>query len=120
MPDKKSIIFEDENIYVCLAKYPITQGHTIVVSKKEFSDLNKMPDIYYDYLMDAVFAAREAVIKTLGVEKVYLLYMDETNEVHWHLIPRYDKKGFDVFRQKPVELKDFSLAEKIKGNLNFK
>jgi len=119
-PDKKSIIFEDDNVYACLAKYPITLGHTVVVSKKEFLDLSKMPDIYYDYLMDMVFAARNALMKTLKVKKVYLVYMDETNNVHWHLVPRYEEKGFNVFQHKPSATKDFSLAEKIKKNLIFK
>lgn len=119
-PNKKSIIFEDDNVYVCLAKYPIAKGHTIVVFKKEFLDLNKMPDIYYDYLMDIVFATRNALIKTLGVKKVYLTYMDETKHVHWHLIPRYKEEGFSVFQKKPGILKDFSLVVDIKNNLVFK
>ncbi|TSC91436.1 MAG: Hit-like protein involved in cell-cycle regulation [Parcubacteria group bacterium Licking1014_17] len=119
-PNKKSIIFEDDNVYACLAKYPITKGHTVVVSKKEFDDLSKMPDIYYDFLMDMVFAVRNSLIKTLKVKKVYLVYMDETNFVHWHLIPRYKEKGFNVFQQKTEFLKNFPLAEKIKKNLFFK
>lgn len=119
-PSKKSIIYDDENLYVCLAKFPITKGHTIVVCKKEFSDLKLLPDRDYDYLMDTVFATRNALIKTLGVKKVYLVYMDEANQVHWHLIPRYKEKGFDVFRNNPEALKHFLLAEKIKKNLFFK
>lgn len=119
-PDKKSIIFEDDNVYVCLAKYPVASGHTVVVSKKYFPDLSKMPDIYYDYLMDMVFAVRNSLMKTLKVKKVYLVYMDEAKDVHWHLIPRYKDKGFDVFKNPKGVLKDFSLAKKIKENLIFK
>lgn len=118
-PSKKSLIYDDQNLYVCLAKFPITNGHTVVVWKKEFSDLKLLPDRDYDYLMDTVFTARNALLKTLKVKKVYLLYMDESNHVHWHLIPRYKEKGFDVFQQKPAILKDFSLAQKIKKNLVF-
>ena len=120
-PPKESIIFQDENVYACLAKYPITRGHSIVVfERKEFVDLNQMPDIYYDYLMDIVFSVRNALIKTLKVKKVYLLYMDEAKYVHWHLVPRYKEKGFGVFQKKPVRTKDFSLAVRIKKNLFFK
>ena len=43
--------------------------------------------------------------------------MDEANHVHWHLVPRYNEKGFDVFKHKPGKLTDFSLTNKIKGNL---
>jgi len=116
---KKSIIYEDEKLYICLAKYSFTKGHTIVVLKNEISDLKLLPDRDYDYLMDTVFAARNALIKTLKVKKVYLVYMDESNHVHWHLVPRYKKRGFGVFQKKPEILKDFSLANKIRKNLIF-
>lgn len=116
---KKSIIYEDEILYVCLAKYPIAVGHTIVVFKQDVSDLSKLPDRDYDYLMDTVFAARNALIKTLKVKKVYLVYMDEAKHVHWHLIPRYKEKGFNVFKNQALAIKDFSLGAKIQKNFIF-
>ncbi len=116
---KKSIIYEDQILYVFLAKQPIALGHTIVAFKQDISDLSKLPDRDYDYLMDTVFAVRNALMKTLKAKKVYLVYMDETKHVHWHLIPRYKQKGFDAFRNKPVTIKDFSLAHKIQKNLVF-
>ena len=118
-PSLKSIIYKDQKLYVCLAKYPITRGHTVVVFKKGVTDLKLLPDRDYDYLMDTVFATRNALLKTLKVKKVYLFYMDEAKHVHWHLIPRYKKKGFDIFQHKTEALKDFSLAKKIKKNLVF-
>lgn len=118
-PSKKSIIYDDENLYVCLVKFPITKGYTIIAMKKGVSDLKLLSDRDFDYLMDTVFAVRNALLKTLKVKKVYLFYMDETNYVHWHLIPRYKEKGFDVFQHQPKTLKDFSLANKIKKNLVF-
>lgn len=116
---KKSIIYEDEILYICLAKEPITKGHTVVVFKQDISDLSKLADRDYDYLMDTVFAARNALIKTLKIKKVYLVYMDETKHVHWHLIPRYKEKGFDVFKNQAQIIVDFSLAAKIQKNLVF-
>ncbi|MBU3895971.1 HIT family protein [Patescibacteria group bacterium] len=116
---KKSIIYEDELLYVCLAKEPIVIGHTIVVFKQDVSDLSKLSDRDYDYLMDTVFATRNALIKTLNVKKVYLLYMDETKHVHWHLVPRYKERGFGVFKKEVTVIKDFSLAHKIHKNLIF-
>ena len=117
---QESIIYEDENLYVCLAKFSVTIGHTIVALRKEVSDLKLLPDRDYDYLMDTVFAVRNSLLKTLKVKKVYLIYMDEANHVHWHLVPRYKEKGFDIFQHKPRILKDFSLSKKIKKNLVFK
>jgi len=119
-PLKKSIIYNDQHLYVCLAKDSIANGHIVIVWKKEVPDLNLLPDRDYDYLMDTVFATRNALLKTLKIKKVYLIYMDEANHVHWHLVPRYKERGFDLFQNKPQILKDFSLAKKIKKNLVFK
>jgi len=116
---KESIIYEDQKLYVCLAKHPITEGHTIVVFKKGVTDLKLLPDRDCDYLMDTVFTTRNALLKTLKVKKVYLFYMDEAKHVHWHLIPRYKEKGFDIFQHKPKTLNNFSLAKRIKKNLVF-
>lgn len=118
-PDEKSIIYQDKHLYVCLAKYAVTEGHIVVVWKKDVADLKLLSDRDYDYLMDTVFATRNALLKTMSLKKVYLVYMDESNHVHWHLIPRYKEQGFEVFQKKPKTLEDFSLAQKIKGNLIF-
>ncbi len=117
---KESIIYEDEHLYACLAIDSIVKGHTVIVWKKEVKDLHLLPDRDYDYLMDTIFAVRNALLETLRLNKVYLIYMDESNHVHWHLVPRHEEKGFDLFKHKPKKLKDFSLAKKIKANLVFK
>lgn len=119
-PSSKSLIYQDEKLYVCLASYPVTKGHTVIAWKDDISDLHLLSDRDYDYLMDTVKAARDALLKTLKVKKVYLIYMDEVKHIHWHLVPRYNEKGYDVFLHKPKLLQDFSLAKKIKKNLIFK
>jgi len=119
-PIKESLIYQDKKLYVCLATYPINKGHTIVIWNKNIKDLHLLSKKDYEYLMDKVDEVRNALIKTLKVKKVYLLYMDEAKHVHWHLIPRYNIKGYNVLKHKPNKLKDFSLASKIKNNLVLK
>ena len=70
--------------------------------------------------MEKVNFVRNAMLKALKIRKVYLIYMDEVRHVHWHLIPRYNEKGFDVFLHKPIKVTDFSLVSKIKRHLVFK
>jgi len=115
-PHKEAIIFEDDRLYVCLVNYPRTRGHTVVVWKADVPDLHLLNERDYDYLMDIVDATRDALLKTLGIQKVYLLYMDELRHVHWHLLPRYNERGYDVFLHEPEVLKDFSLAREISKN----
>lgn len=116
-PFKNAIIYEDNKLYACLANNPIISGHVVVVWKKEVKDLNLLSKKDYEHLMNTVNDIRKSIIKTLKVKKVYLLYMDEINHVHWHLIPRYKKMGLDVLMGKPGKIKDFSLDDKIRGNL---
>lgn len=116
-PSSKAIIYHDSRLYACLANYPITRGHVVVVWKKNVTDLHQLNSREYDYLMDKVNAVRNAMLEALKIKKVYLIYMDETRHVHWHLIPRYNQKGYDVFLHKPIRTRNFSLAEKIKRNL---
>ena len=115
-PFKEAMIYEDKKLYSCLANYPITKGHTIIVWKTNVKDLHLLSKKDYEYLMDKVDEIRNALLKTLKIKKVYLVYMDEANQVHWHLIPRYNEKGFDILEHKPSKLKDFSLTERIKKN----
>ena len=84
--------------------------------EKAIKNIKLLPSRDYDYLMDNVFSAREALLKTLKIKKVYLIYMDETKHLHWHLVLRYKNK---VFHEKIQKLKSFSLAKKIKNNLIF-
>lgn len=116
-PIKEAIIYKDDKLYACLANNPIIYGHVVVVWNKAVKDLNLLAKKDYEYLMDRVSDIRKAMMKTLKVKKVYLLYMDEANHVHWHLIPRYQKMGFDVLMGKPGKVKDFTLDDKIRNNL---
>lgn len=115
-PKKEAIIYEDDNLYVTLATYPITKGHTVVVWKEDVDDLHLLKRGEYEYLMEMVEAARDALLKTLAIERVYLIYMDEARHVHWHLVPRHNEKGYNIFLHEPVELKDFSFAKEIRKN----
>jgi len=116
-PFDGAMIYEDLKLYACLANCPIAKGHSVVVWKKSVSDLHLLSRADYEYLMDKVDEVRNALMKSLKVKKVYLIYMDEVDQVHWHLVPRYNEKGFDVLLHKPTKLKDFSLTEKIKKKL---
>ena len=114
-PPKESIVYEDKNAYVALALYPITKGHTVVVWKKQTKDINALSCDEYDYLMNIVDVTRDTLLEVFNVDKVYMLYMDEAEEVHWHLVPRYNEKGFDVFQHKPEKATSFPFSENVKS-----
>lgn len=116
-PKEQSIIYENDRIIICLASFPITKCHTIVFWKDNVCDINKLNIEEYEYLMYVVDIVRNILIEILGIEKVYLLYMDEMKHVHWHLIPRYNEQGFNVFSHNPIEINEFSMAPILKTRL---
>jgi diadenosine tetraphosphate (Ap4A) HIT family hydrolase len=116
-PKKGAVFFKDNHLYVALANYPITKGHVVVVWKKKVSDLHLLNKVDYEHLMYIVDRVRDSMLKTLKIKKVYLFYMDEAKHVHWHLIPRYNKRGINVLEERPKKLIDISLANKFKKNL---
>ena len=116
-PYENAIIYDDEKLYACLANNPLVDGHSVVVWKNKVTDLHLLSKKDYEYLMDRVNEIRSAMIRALEVEKVYLVYMDEAKQVHWHLVPRYDTKGYDNFIRKPGKIADFSLDDKIRSCL---
>ena len=116
-PKKGAVFYEDKKLYATLANNPVTKGHVVVVWKQKVRDLHLLGKKDYEHLMDVVDAVRNALLKTLKLKKVYLVYMDEAKHVHWHLIPRYNVKGFNILEEKPKKLKSVALAKGIKGNL---
>lgn len=111
---KESVIYEDKYVYVCLALYPLTKGHTIVAWKKPVKDIHDLSCRQYEHLMHIVDITRDTLLKVLKVRKVYLLYMDEIRHVHWHLVPRFNEMGLNVLEHSPKRTKDFSLATEFR------
>ena len=117
-PPPEAIVTEDDKTYTCLASYPLTHGHTVVVWKYPVSDLHLLSSADYQHLMGVVENVRTALLTVLNIEKVYLIYMDEIKHVHWHLVPRYNEQGINVLKHVPEETKDFSFAEPLRLALN--
>jgi diadenosine tetraphosphate (Ap4A) HIT family hydrolase len=111
---KESIFYEDNKVIVALAHEPITKGHSVVIWKNREVDINNLSTEDYEYLMDVVDVTRESLCKYYSTDKVYLMYLDECKWVHWHLVPRYNEKGFNILKNQPIKTDDFSDVEKLK------
>jgi len=111
---KESIFYEDSRLYVALAYEPLTIGHTVVVWKEKIIDINKLNTEDYEYLMDVVGVARDTLREFYKTEKVYLMYLDEIGQVHWHLVPRYNEKGFNVLQHMPERIFDFNDVDSLR------
>lgn len=113
-PPKASIVYEDAHVVACLAFSPLAKGHTVIAWKRRVRDLHLLSCEEYEYLMDIVDVVRDALLKLLRIRKVYLVYMDEAQQVHWHLVPRFNERGYNVFRHTPKRVRTFPLAPKLR------
>jgi diadenosine tetraphosphate (Ap4A) HIT family hydrolase len=120
IPPPSALIYDSELVYAALASYPLTKGHTVVVWKKQVSDLGKLTPEEYAYLMLTVDKVRNVLMQVLNVKKVYLFYMDEVKHVHWHLIPRYNFMGMSLLKNEPKQIITFPLATKLRHKLEEK
>ena len=111
-----SVFYEDNKLFVALAYDSLTKGHSVIVWRDKVEDINSLSSNDYDYLMDVVNVTRETLKVYYKVEKVYLMYLDEVKQVHWHLIPRYNEKGFNVLNHTPNKLDNFDDAIKLQEN----
>ena len=97
-------IYEDEFVKAFLDVNPISEGHTLVIPKRHFENLY---DIDLEGLKQVEQASKKVAerlkekLNCAGITRMQNNeYGQEVKHYHMHLIPRYEKDGFDV---KPAE-----------------
>lgn len=111
------IVAEDEHFIAILDKFPLTEGHTLVIPKAEVDDLFDQADsVLSGCLLFARGVARKirrvVACKRVGVAVVGL----EVPHAHLHLIPLQGVEDINFSRKKMVISPDRMqfLADKIK------
>lgn len=98
-----TIIYEDDQVMAILDISPVTQGHTLILTKKHYTDFTDCPS----YLVARIHGISRLLVKRY--DKVlhpngYNLLSNakaaagqSIDHVHFHLIPRYDgSDGLDL------------------------
>ena len=107
------ILYEDDDTISFLDTFPITKGHTLVIPKKHFPQIQDMPENVNQKLFDTV---HKIIPKTDSVKGSTLVLIHNGKEsgqeimhVHIHLIPRgLDDSGdhADKLFQNKFEMSD--------------
>ena len=107
------ILYEDDDTISFLDAFPVAKGHTLVIPKKHFSQIQDMPDNVNQKLFDIV---HKIIPKTDSVKGSTLVLIHNGKEsgqeimhVHVHLIPRgLDNSGdhADKLFQNKFEMSD--------------
>ena len=118
------IVYEDAYHLAFLGKYPIDDGHTLVIPKKHYE---RITDMEYDdvgKLFSLVPKVAKAVLLGAGADAFSLAQNNGKAakqiipHVHVHIIPRYNNKG-TVWTKRQIPTDDVlsELAQKIKTAL---
>ena len=118
------IVYEDENHIAFLDKYPIDDGHTLVIPKKHYERITDMDSNDVGEIFSIVPKIAEAVLSGAGADAFSLAQNNGKAakqiipHVHIHIIPRYNNKG-TVWTKRQIPTDDVlsELAKKIKSAL---
>ncbi|MDC0927880.1 HIT domain-containing protein [Nitrosopumilus sp.] len=117
------IVYEDENHIAFLDKYPIDDGHTLVIPKKHYGRITDMDSKDVGNIFSLIPKIAKAVLSGTGADAFSLAQNNGKAakqiipHVHIHIIPRYNEKG-TVWTKRQIPSDDIlsTLAEKIKSS----
>jgi|TARA_B110000438_G_scaffold262318_1_gene273537 histidine triad (HIT) family protein len=115
------IVYEDEYHISFLDKYPIDDGHTLVIPKKHYERITDMDSKDVGKIFSLVPKIAKAVLDGAGADAFSLAQNNGKAakqiipHVHIHIIPRYNNKG-TVWTKRQIPTDDVlsELAQKIK------
>ena len=120
--EKAFKIFEDDVVLVILDKYPLTLGHSLVITKKHFDNFLQLDRETAFHVVEVARAVAKASLEALNPVGVNIL----TNigrgagqiifHAHVHIIPRYESDNLR-FINKRLFVPDgekSAIAERIK------
>ena len=118
------VVYEDEEYIAFLDKYPIDDGHTLVIPKKHYERITDMDSNDVGEIFSIVPKIAKAVLSGAGADAFSLAQNNGKAakqiipHVHIHIIPRYNNKG-TVWTKRQIPTDDVlsELAKKIKSAL---
>lgn len=103
-------IYEDEIVKAYLDINPKTNGHTLIIPKKHYKDLDDIDEKTITHIMMVAKKVKKILEEKLDMTGITLIQNNgkpqEIKHFHLHLIPCYEKSG----RKAKVE----NIYEKIK------
>ena len=117
------MIYQDDDCIAILDKYPIDNGHSLIITKKPYEKITDMDVDEVAKLFSKIPKIANAIIKATNAD-AFSIAQNNGKEakqiiphVHVHIIPRYANKG-TVWTKRgiPTDLELKELSKKIKMN----
>lgn len=93
-----AIVYEDDIAMVILDLFPVSHGHTLIISKQHAATVAELPQATAEHMLllqMATIAALRQVDPSILAQNLMINDGPESNQhiphVHWHIIPR--RKG---------------------------
>ena len=116
------MIYQDDDCIDILDKYPIDNGHSLVITKKPYEKLTDMDVDEVAKLFSKIPKIANAIIKATNADAFSIAQNNGkaakqiVPHVHVHIIPRYNKTGILWTKRKILKDNELNeLAQKIKN-----
>ena len=115
------MIYDDDDCLVILDKYPIDNGHSLIITKNHYEKITDMNVDEVSSLFSKIPKIANAIINGTNADAFSIAQNNGkaakqiVPHVHIHIIPRYNATGTLWTKRKIMNDNDLSeLAEKIK------
>ena len=116
------VIYDDDDCLVILDKYPIDNGHSLIITKRHYEKITDMNTNDISKLFSKIPKIVNAIIKATGADAFSIAQNNGkaakqiVPHVHIHIIPRYNSTGTVWTKRKIMSDGELSkLAEKTKN-----
>lgn len=117
-------IYENKQVCAFLDILPVNPGHTLVIPKKHYENIEALPEEVLCEMAKVVKKVGQAMIKGLDVKGYNLALNNRTvagqvvPHVHFHVIPRVKGDGLRLWPQRKYQEQEAqAVAEKLIKNI---
>jgi histidine triad (HIT) family protein len=121
-----SIVYENSNVVAFMDLNPTTVGHTLVVPREHWENINEVPESALANIFSVVKRISAAVKKTVDADGIKIIQLNGraagqvVMHLHIHVIPAFSKTKVQVGhrgRSMPERKELDEMAQKIRENL---
>ncbi len=101
--EQREIIYEDDLILAFPDKYPVSEGHTLVITKKHYANIFEIPaDVLQKLMVVCQKIAKDLTVKyrATGINIMHASGKDAEQSVmhiHFHVVPRFPNDNLEMW-----------------------
>ena len=104
-------VYEDDLVKAFLDINPISEGHTLIISKKHYENIYDIPENILKRIVVVTKKLAKAYVCALNVKGVNVLHasgkeaQQSVFHFHLHLVPRHPNDGLDLWYKSQPRIK---------------